>query len=151
MTIRQNVAAVIVHDGQILLSAFGDPAKPHYNFPGGGVEAGESIHDALRREVLEETGAVVTEIGRLLVVWEYEPRKHQMKFGDVHKVCLMFECTIAPSAGPLTPAQPDPHQVGAVWLPLNELHAAPIVGPLADSLIAVLNTPTAGAPFVTGF
>jgi len=39
-----------------------DGIAKHYEFPGGCVEANESIIDALKREVLEETGLAVTKI-----------------------------------------------------------------------------------------
>lgn len=38
--------------------------------PGGGMNCCESIHDALRREVLEETGLHLNNIGDLLLVKE---------------------------------------------------------------------------------
>jgi ADP-ribose pyrophosphatase YjhB (NUDIX family) len=52
---RTAVKAVIIQDGKILLmhSNRGD-----YKFPGGGVEADESLSAALIREVAEETGYI---------------------------------------------------------------------------------------------
>jgi len=50
-------------DGRVLLFRGGDPAEPeagHWWFtPGGGAEAGESLVQTARREVLEETGHVL--------------------------------------------------------------------------------------------
>ena len=34
----------------------GEPLKGYWSIPGGLVETGEALHDAVRREVLEETG-----------------------------------------------------------------------------------------------
>jgi 8-oxo-dGTP diphosphatase len=55
------VGAVIVHEGQVVLIKRGKP--PLYGrwvVPGGTVELGETLEEAIVREVLEETGLVVT-------------------------------------------------------------------------------------------
>lgn len=56
--IRVGVNAVITFDNQLLAVKFDDETGPHYNLPGGGVEAGERIPDGLIREVYEETTVI---------------------------------------------------------------------------------------------
>ena len=51
---RSAVYAVIVHDEKVLLLNTRSTGK--YSLPGGGVELGERLEDALHREVQEETG-----------------------------------------------------------------------------------------------
>jgi len=64
------VGAVAMQDGAILLIRRGQPpAEGRWSLPGGRVEWGESLGDALRREVEEETGLQV-EAGRLAGVVE---------------------------------------------------------------------------------
>jgi len=58
---------MIAADGSILLFRGGDPARPEAGTwwfpPGGGVEPGEAVEAAARREVFEETGLVLGELG----------------------------------------------------------------------------------------
>jgi 8-oxo-dGTP diphosphatase len=64
-----SVVAAIIHRGQdILLVCEQGPNddSPRWSFPGGRVEENESLHDALCREVLEETGLEVQKRGRLV-------------------------------------------------------------------------------------
>ena len=51
------VSAAIFRDGKVLLTRRArSPAKGFYSLPGGRVEFGESLHQALNREVDEEIG-----------------------------------------------------------------------------------------------
>lgn len=58
------VSAAIFRDGKVLLTRRArSPAKGFYSLPGGRVEFGESLHQALSREVDEETGLSIDIIG----------------------------------------------------------------------------------------
>ena len=54
------VGAVVIHEGRVLLIRRGkEPLRGRWVVPGGTVEAGETLQDALVREVREETGVTV--------------------------------------------------------------------------------------------
>jgi mutator protein MutT len=54
LTFRPSVYAVITNEKNVLLVK--TRSNGHYDFPGGGIEIGEPIETALKREVREETG-----------------------------------------------------------------------------------------------
>ncbi len=54
------VSAAIIRDNRVLIVRRAKPpSEGFYTLPGGGVEAGESLHDAITREVMEETGIAI--------------------------------------------------------------------------------------------
>lgn len=62
----------------LLIQRKNEPFKGHYALPGGFVDIGETVEDACRRELLEETGV---KAGRLKLVGVYsdpnrDPRGH---------------------------------------------------------------------------
>jgi len=70
---------VIFHgDAVVLVRRRYDPFKGHYALPGGGVEIGETVEDACRREMHEEIGLDVRNL-RLIGVYsqpDRDPRGH---------------------------------------------------------------------------
>ena len=82
---RINVRGIIWREGtllcQQLIHETNEPAwEPYWCTPGGGVEDGETIHEALVREMIEETG-ITPKIGRLLFVQQFfDGEKEQLEF-----------------------------------------------------------------------
>ncbi|MBI5301367.1 MAG: NUDIX domain-containing protein [Chloroflexi bacterium] len=63
LTMRPSVYGVIINEDRVLLTR--NRRNAYYFLPGGGVELGETLPDALQREVREETGIEIA-VGRLL-------------------------------------------------------------------------------------
>ncbi len=62
--IKDTVAAILVKEGKFLVEKrrSDDDSDPGFiAIPGGHVEAGESFHDALKREMMEELGITIME------------------------------------------------------------------------------------------
>ncbi len=85
------VGAVVIRDDAVLLvrRAF-PPRQGEWSLPGGRLELGESLVDAVRREVREETGLEV-EVGPLVEAFD---RVHHDEAGRIryHFVILDFLC-----------------------------------------------------------
>ena len=78
LRIREAVRALVVDgDDRVLLVRFEFPERTVWAIPGGGIDPGESDHDALRRELREEIGLDSPEIGAHL--WN---RLHIIPFID---------------------------------------------------------------------
>jgi 8-oxo-dGTP pyrophosphatase MutT (NUDIX family) len=78
LRLRDAVRALVVDvDERVLLVRFRFPNRSVWALPGGGVQPGEDDETALRRELLEEVGLSVAEVGP--VVWH---RTHVFPFLD---------------------------------------------------------------------
>lgn len=126
MTILHRIGAraVIVQDDKVLAIEYYDEHDTkhpyHYNLPGGGVKAGESIYEALERELREEA-SVEIDIGRMLFVTEYIPARHNSYFGPTPGLTLHFLAHLKEGQEPAMPRNPDPMQIAVRWVPLDYL------------------------------
>ena len=109
---RLAVSAGIFRDGKILLVRRArEPAKGVYTFPGGRVEFGESLHEALAREVREETGLKIEIVGLIGYREALPPRTG----GHGHFVVLPFAARWVANEVALNEELDD-----AKWLPPRE-------------------------------
>ncbi|MBI2016722.1 MAG: NUDIX domain-containing protein [Candidatus Rokubacteria bacterium] len=92
--VRPSVSAVIFdRRGRLLLQQRSDGGQ--WGLPGGSVEIGESLANAVRREVAEETGLAVA-VRRLVGVYS-APRLQVVRYPDGnvwHYVNVCFECAV---------------------------------------------------------
>jgi mutator protein MutT len=85
-------AVILSDDGRVVLIRRGQaPDAGEWSIPGGGVELGESVEDALRREVREETGLEIA-VGEFLETYERVERDAEgVRF---HFVVLDYRATV---------------------------------------------------------
>jgi len=109
------VGAVVVDNGQVLLVKRGHaPLLGEWSLPGGSVEVGETLEEAVVREVAEETGLTVT-VGRVIEVFDRIQRGTDGRI-EYHFVIVDYLCR--PVAGSLAAAT---DATDASWVPASDL------------------------------
>jgi ADP-ribose pyrophosphatase YjhB (NUDIX family) len=78
--LRRRATAIVIRNGRVLLAR--NRGQSHYSLPGGGIRIGESIRDAVARELLTELRLRAAEITRL-------PMCDHDGSGNRHHVCLV--------------------------------------------------------------
>ncbi len=119
--------AFILKEGKLLMSLRNDPHRPdyheHWEFPGGGVEYGESMHENIIREVKEEVGLNI-EVVKLLQHIQVE--RQAFPNGFSYQVYLVpYVCRIIDNG---EPTLSDEETLGAQWFDLDEVLRYPLVG-----------------------
>jgi ADP-ribose pyrophosphatase YjhB (NUDIX family) len=85
------VGAVVIHEGRALLIRRGkEPLRGRWVIPGGTVETGETLHEALVREVREETGLTVRP-GEVVLVFDRILREDDGQL-SYHYVIVDYLC-----------------------------------------------------------
>jgi mutator protein MutT len=127
------VGAIVVHAGALLLVQRGrGAAVGKWSIPGGRVERGETVREAVAREVREET-ALAVEVGELATWVE--------RIGDAHDayhyVILDFFATVR--GGAAVTAGDD--ALDTRWVPVAQVGALDLVDGLYDVLVALGTVP----------
>ena len=86
------VQRALIQEGErilLLQRAATDSWEPGFwELPGGKFDAGQTMQDALEREIFEETGVVIAHIGQLLYYESYEAKLE--KYAGLPYLCLYF-------------------------------------------------------------
>ncbi|HZL88977.1 MAG TPA: NUDIX domain-containing protein [Pirellulaceae bacterium] len=120
-SIRTSARAIIQRDGKLFVIRYRDGHGDFYALPGGAQRHGESLVDAVVREVAEETGAVIRAGGlRFVRECRGSPQSRSIP-ADLHQIELFFDCELVSLCG--AAEVPDPGQDGCEWLTLAELRS----------------------------
>lgn len=132
LSFRPSVYGVVIEGGKVLLV----PQWDGYDFPGGAVDIGETILDALVREVKEETGYEVSP-GRLLHV-EDDFFIHPARKTAHQSILMFYECKVL--GGELSDEGFTEHERAwskkAKWIDLNEVESIRFMNPI-DSVALI--------------
>lgn len=114
--IRPGVKALIEYQGKILMIQEEINGRIIYDFPGGGIDFGESFEETLHREVMEEVGLKV-EIQKHIGNWWF------VNSDGVHIVCLAYQCKLIGEPVVDTSKNPasDENIFGPLWLTREEI------------------------------
>ncbi|OPL17800.1 MAG: hypothetical protein AVO35_07945 [Candidatus Aegiribacteria sp. MLS_C] len=146
---RNSCKAVVVSEGRVLLTVNRDHLGDFYLLPGGGQKFGETVIQAMVREVIEETGWLV-EPGRLVLVRDYLGANHQFARweSDVHQTEIVF------MAKPLeqvdSPPEHDAWQTGVEWVSPERIASLRIYPDALRSILPGLIRGDYGGPVYIG-
>jgi 8-oxo-dGTP diphosphatase len=141
--IRLSARGIVVDNRKVLLNEFGSGV--YYNIPGGGIEQGETVKEAVAREISEETGLDVNVEG-LIFALDYDPDKCDFIHGKTHHVSFVFRCILAGTNEVKEPVIPDinpddPSLIGCPkWVSISELMDINLVPKINKQLIEYLLT-----------
>ncbi|GGD62464.1 NUDIX hydrolase [Emticicia aquatilis] len=113
MPINIRPAILIFENQQVLTMQYNYGGQEVYNLPGGNLELGEHLSDALAREMQEELGIEVA-VGEMILVGEvyFEDRKK-------HTLHILFEGKITSGIPTINPNETS--ALAIKWLAVNDL------------------------------
>ncbi len=118
MIIRNSAKGIIIRGNKLLVVELENNGR-YYTLPGGKQEPNELMLDALKREMLEETGYDVNPIELLFIRETFE------EDGETHRVEFMVLCEIVAEVSD-NKFQYDEYQVGTKWINIDNISEEPL-------------------------
>ncbi len=128
--VRVRVSAIISDDGRVLLVAHRKDDEVYWLLPGGGVIFGESLEDALKRELEEELNISVAVQDLAFICDSIDPS------GNRHILNISFHCTY--TGGEFILGK-DRRLHDFRFFPKDEIPSLRLYPPLNDQLISALD------------
>ena len=131
MSIRSGAKAIIIKDGRVLLNRCRhEDGTIYYDLPGGGQHPYESLEDAVRREVMEETGFEVSVLRFAALAEEiYTDEGLRTQYPDyTHRIMHIFLAEIVGDRC-AAPSEKDFCMEASEWVSVDQIHLLPEVCP----------------------
>lgn len=152
---RVTARAIILHQNHVLFLEAKEPDRTWYFLPGGGVEHGEAVEEAVIREAYEETTIHVEPV-RLLYVREFIAERHLNRSKNtpkgIHAMAFLFLCRPLQSDKEVqelgcfnADSDAAPGVVNLRWIALEEIAEHDIVPPHLKGALASEFPPPEGA------
>lgn len=123
MSIRSTVKAIIINKDKVLLNkCFDENNGEYYSLPGGGQHTDETLHEAMIRECLEETGysVIPKRFGALCEEICEDPKVIELYPEYIHKMFHIFIGELANETAQKV-TEVDDMQIGIEWIEVKEL------------------------------
>lgn len=133
---RIRVAGLIIRGQEILLAEHEKAGRRYWLLPGGGVEYGESLEEALERELIEEAGLPIRVEELLWTLDSIPPDRHR------HVLNVVLRDT--PLGDRLSPTQ-DRVLRDVVWMPIADIPELTLYPEMKQEILGYLQTGQRGS------
>jgi len=130
---RPSVYGVLIEKGKILLLK----QKIGYDFPGGGMELGETLEQTLKREFFEETGLKVEPLKVICIKTDFFHPIHSLKHKHEYWNCQLIYFLVKRVGGKISKdnfsAEEKEYADLAEWIDFKKVDKIKIYSGIADS------------------
>lgn len=145
MSIRNAAKAIIISQGKILLNeCYDEDNGKYFSLPGGGQKVYESLHEAVIRECLEETGYSVFP-DKFAALYEEicDNKTFRNNYPNyAHKIYHIFVCRLQ-SEHRAQPTDIDAMQVKSEWVDIEKLEKIYLLPKaVGDNILNIISSDT---------